>query len=258
MPAHDSAHDPKFDDAPEDPDFDSDLDDLLPDSLKPQPSNNKGKAVPAKRSKKQQEIAARREREKAEAEALQAQTTAARAAAARLAQIVNLHIAGFSLADIGAQIGATEDEVDRMLASDAQRYIRSQPALRTYVRNYVSGKYNALLDAVWDEATDKNARGKLENQDRALRILNNMAKLHGAEAPTQAEVTIDAAPETVERMVERLAAGQGLAYDIDVFNSDVVDAEVVDEAVREGGQNTQRALEESSRAVEEETDDDQF
>jgi hypothetical protein len=169
--------------------------------------------------------------------------TPAQASAARLAQIVNLHIAGMSLSDIGAAIGASADEVDRMLASDAQRYVRSQPALRTYVRNYISGKYTTLLEAVWDDASNKNARNKLEAQDRALRILDKMAKLHGAEAPSQAEVKVEAAPEAVEALVAALSAQQGFGYDASIF--DVVDGEVVHEAVGESA----AALEVSGNAV---------
>lgn len=189
-----------------------DLTDLLPEALA-----SKGPAVPLKRTKRQEAALAK----KAQKDALEAQ-------AARLAQIVNLHIAGYSLADIGAAIGASEAEVDRMLTQDMARYVRSQPALRTYIRNYISGKYTALLEAVWDEATDKTHGEKLEHQDRALRILDRMAKLHGAEAPSQAEIKMDAAPEVVDRLVQAIAANQGLGYDATIF--DVVDAEVVHEA----------------------------
>ena len=69
----------------------------------------------------------------------------------------------------------------------------------------------------------------LEHQDRALRILDKMAKLHGAEAPVQSEVKVESAPEAVEKLVSALAAQQGLGYDVGVF--DVVDAEVVEDAV---------------------------
>lgn len=144
--------------------------------------------------------------------------------AQRLAQIVNLHIAGYSLTEIGASIGATADEVDRMLSLDAARYVRSQPALRTYVRNWVSERYTKMLDANWDKAVDKTAPDRLENQDRVLRVLDSMRKLHGADAPTQTEVKVEAAPEAVEKLVSALAAGQGLGYDVDVFD-DVVDAD---------------------------------
>lgn len=175
------------------------------------------------------------------------QQTQAAQSAVRLAQIVNLHIAGYSLGQIGASIGATADEVDRLLAADAQRYVRSQPALRVYVRNWVSERYTKLLEAVWDEATDKTHREKLENQDRALRILDRMTRLHGAEAPVQTEVKIDAAPEAVERLVNALAAGQGLGYDTSIFDSvnDIVDAEVVHDAVEQ----SHAALEAASEAV---------
>src|ERR1700751_2145238 len=172
--------------------------------------------------------------------------------AVRLAQIVNLHLAGMSLGEIGAQIGATADEGDRMLAPDAARYVKSQPALRVYVRNYISSKYTELLDAVWDDATDKTSSGKvnvggfdlkLASQDRAIKILDRMAKLHGADAPVQQGVKVDAAPETVENMVKILAARSGQAYDDSVF--DVVDAELVEDAVDEA----HAALEVSGNAV---------
>lgn len=175
-------------------------------------------------------------RKKAEADAL------TKASAMRLAQIVNLHLAGMSLAEIGATIGASADEVDRMLSTDAQRYIRSQPALRVYVRNYISAKYTDLLDAIWDDATDKTASGKitangfdrkLASQDRAIKILDRMAKLHGADAPVQTEIKVEAAPEAVDRLVQALAASQGQGYDVSIF--DVIEGEVVHEAATQAG-----------------------
>jgi hypothetical protein len=207
--------------------------DLLPDDLLP-----KGQAVPLVRTPAQ-----RKRVLDAEVKRIEEQEIHDRAK--RLAQIVNLHIAGYSLADIGASIGATEAEVDRMLTQDTARYVRSQPALRTYVRNYISGKYASLLEAVWDEATDKTHKDKLENQDRALRILDRMAKLHGAEMPTQAEVKMDATPEAVDRLVQALAASNGMGYDTAIF--DTVPGEVVHDAVEESA----KALEVSGNQVEE-------
>jgi excinuclease UvrABC nuclease subunit len=226
--------------------------DLLPDELRPEtPSRGaKKNALPVVRSAKQQAAAAKRAERAAEEAELRAAQDAAKAQAARLAQVVNLHIAGYSLADIGASIGATAEEVDRMLAQDTQRYVRNQPALRTYVRNYISGKYTKLLDTVWDRATDATHQENLEAQDRALRILDRMGRLHGAEAPLQKEVHIEAAPEAVEKLVNALAQGQGLGYDDSIF--DIVDGEVVEEAVTQ----SEQALEDSSEAVEHEQDGD--
>lgn len=126
--------------------------------------------------------------------------------AVRLAQISNLLIAGMSLTEIGQKIGATPEEVDRLLNQDMTRYVRNQPALRVFVRNFLSEKYTRLLDADWDIATDKTHVAKLEHQDRVLRILKEMGRLHGAEAPVQSEVKVEAAPEAVETLVKALAA----------------------------------------------------
>lgn len=204
-----------------------------------------------------QKVAAKREK----ADALDAAGSTGgmvKANPVRLAQIVNLHIAGYSLADIAKATGQTEADIDRLLQQSVSRYVRSQPALRAYVRNWISSKYTKLLDADWDLAvgdrSDPNnvTMPSLEHQDRAIRILDSMRKLHGADAPVQAEVKVEAAPEAVEKLVQALAAQQGLGYDVDVFDGDVVDAEVVHEAV---GQSAQ-ALEVSGNAVEESDGDD--
>ena len=188
-----------------------------------------------------QKAALARAKKKAQADAL------AKAEAQRLAQIVNLMIGGYSLADIAAATGSTIAEIDALIQKDAARYVRSQPALRVYVRNWISQHYTQLLSAVWDEATDKSHPKKLESQDRAVRILERMERLHGAAAPVQAEVKIEAAPEAVEKMVEALAASHGLGYDVNVFDTveDVVDAELVHEAVDQ----SHLALEKAGRAV---------
>lgn len=170
---------------------------------------------------------------------------------AMLAQVVNLHIAGFSLEKIGEAIGSSPEDVDRLLQSDAARYVRSQPALRVYVRNWVSDRYTQLLDAVWEEATDRSSPVKLENQDRALRILDSMRKLHGADAPVQAEVVVDTAPAAVEKLVNTIAASQGLGYDVDIFDGQVIESEVVHDAVAQAHE----ALEKSSQAVDDVVDD---
>lgn len=204
-------------------------------------------AQPLKRTKKQ--IAAQERRAEADeaAKQLAIQQGVQKARAAQLAQIVNLHIGGYSMADIAASIGGTIEDVERMLATETQAYVRTQPALRTYVRNFVSGNYTELLDAVINEATDRTHPDKLENSLQAVRILERMARLHGADAPTQSEVKIEAAPEAVDRIVKALAAREGLGYDTSIFDDpDIIDVEVVHEAVEQ----SHAALETASQAVE--------
>lgn len=193
----------------------------------------------------QQKAARTRAQAKREAERL------AKADQERLAQVANLMIAGHTFESIGSAIGATPAEVERMMTQDMARYVRTQPALRVFVRNFLGEKYTKLLDAVWDEATDRNHPQKLENQVAAVRILERMGKLHGADMPTQSEIKVESAPEAVERLVQALSASQGLAYDVNIF--DVVDGEVVDDAVEE----TEAALLDASERVGEQADDDE-
>lgn len=201
-------------------------------------------AVPVRMTKKQQAKAAKRAAAKKARNDLAAAQSAAQQRAAMLAQIVNLHIAGHSLADIGASIGMSAEQVDSMLMNETARYVRTQPALRTYVRNWISSKYTDMLEADMEIATDVDHAEKLDHQDRVIKILKEMGRLHGAAAPVQTEIKIEAAPESVERMVAALAASAGQGYDASVF--DVIDAEVVHEAAEQA----HRALEVSGNAPE--------
>ena len=65
-------------------------------------------------------------------------------------------------------------------------------------------------------------------------------------------MTVDAAPEAVEKLVSALAAGQGLGYDMDIFDGEVIDSEAVHDAVDQA----HAALEASGAAVEALHDDD--
>lgn len=197
------------------------------------------------------------------------ETTKSAESEQRLAQIVNLFIAGHSLTSIGEAIGATADEVDRMLQNDATRYVRNQPQLRTYVRNWVSHKYTQLLESDWEAATEKvgtytdadgivhssDPSNKLAHQDRVIRILDGMRKLHGADAPVQAEIKVEHAPEAVEKMVSRLAASAGLGYDTSIFDAEVIDGEVIDESTV---QESAELLEIASQNVETENEGEEL
>lgn len=150
----------------------------------------------------------------------------------RVAQMANLHMAGMSLEEIGNALGATVEEVEQMLNSDMNRVIRNQPQLRQWARKWLSGKYTQLLDVNWKDATDVESKVRFEAQDRALRTLDSLRKLHGADAPTQTEVVVDAAPEAIDAIVNALAKQEGLAYqDPTVF--DVIDVEQVHEAAEQ-------------------------
>ncbi len=216
-------------------------------------AKTKGRAIPARKPAKKATVTRTKKSAKtvlpgsAEAGEFNLPATKEQVSAARLAQMVNLHIAGYSLAEIGDAIGASASEVDRMLAQDVGRYVRSQPALRVYVRNFISEKYLGLLESAYPQATDKTHKNQLEYQDRVLRILNQMGRLHGAEMPVQSEIKLDAAPEMVQTMVEALAAKQGLGYDTSIFDDLADDIEEAD--IVEAHEQAVDALEQSSASV---------
>lgn len=130
-------------------------------------------------------------------------------------------------------------------------YVRNTPQLRVFVRNWVSKQFTDLLEADMPAATDPLHPQKLENQDRAIRILERIARLHGADAPTQSEVTVDAAPETVDKMVAALSALSGKAYSTDIFDDDEepLDVEILSDTADE-------MLTDATDRVADETEDD--
>lgn len=210
-------------------------------SRNPVPPKPKGK--PIVRTAKQQKAI-----EKVEAErSLVDQRTKAKADAAQLAQVVNLVIAGHSFEEIGASIGASAAEVENMVTHGAARYVRTQPALRTWVRNWINAKYTALIDTNWDIATDPMHPEKLEHQDRVLKMLTGMERLHGAAAPTQSEVKVEHSHDAVEKLVRHLAERQGQGYDVSIFDDDDI---VEGEVIHDSAQSALAALEQASKQVE--------
>jgi hypothetical protein len=202
----------------------------------------KSKGKPVQRTAKQ-EAAIEKQRER---EDLAVQQTRAKERAAQLAQVANLMIAGHSIESIAAGIGATTDEVEKMIIDGSARFVRTQPALRAWVRSWISEKYTTMIAADWAAASDVDHPDKLDNQDRVMRMLKAMGTLHGAEAPTQSEVKVEHAPEAVERLVQAMLDKQGQGYDVDIFDDDVVEAEVVDDAPAQA----LAALEAASKHVE--------
>lgn len=173
-------------------------------------------------------------------------------AAVRLAQIVNLQLAGMSLAEIGVSTGMSPDEVDRLLQKDAARYVKNQPSLRTHARNFIGGRFMELMDATWPAATDVADPKMLEHQDRAIRILDSMRKLYGADAPVQTEVKVEHAPEAVEQIISRIADAQGMGYDTAIF-----DAEIVEDEMSEAVAQAHEAEQASYDAAGEDRPDDE-
>lgn len=207
----------------------------------------KGKAQALKRTARQQAVT----KKAAAAQAAQDLREADKAAAQQLAQMVNLVISGHSYASIGAAIGKSADEVEEMLVRESGRYIRTQPALRAYARTLISEKTAGLLEATYPQAVDTSRRDQLDYVSSVQKTLRDLARLHGADAPTQAEVTVAASDETVEALVTRLAQNQGLAYNDDVFDLDDDDVhEVVDGIV----EHSHAALEAAEAALDNDAD----
>lgn len=162
--------------------------------------------------------------------------------AQRLAQIVNLQIAGYSLAQIAAGSGTTVAELERLLTKDTGTFVRTLPAMRAHARSRISGELHAMTEAVREmalnptkiveidgEAVEVANDRMLDAQDRMLRNVKELAKLYGAYAPTQTEVKIENAPEAVERLIQKIAEAEGLGYDSSVFDDDIEDAEIVED-----------------------------
>lgn len=203
----------------------------------------KKKGAPIQRTPRQEAAVVKA----AEQRDLAVQRTKAKEDAAQLAQVVNLVISGHTFEEIGAAIGASADDIERMVTTGSEKYVRTQPALRTWVRKWISEKYSVMIDADWEVAADKLHPDKLEHQDRVVKMLVQMERLHGAAAPTQSEVKIEHSHDAVESLVRKLAERQGQGYDVSIFDDedDTVDAEVI----HDSADAALAALEQASKDV---------
>jgi len=120
---------------------------------------------------------------------------------------VELRKAGLTWQAIADQLG---------YASPGHAYDRFMAIMREYpredieaTRNLIRDRYESMLRAIWPDVL----RGKLLAIDRASRILENIAKLEGANRPEQVQVfygetELDAALRELEEQLRLRAAGQ--------------------------------------------------
>jgi len=118
---------------------------------------------------------------------------------------VELRKAGLHWQAIADQLG---------YASPGHAYDRFMAIMREYpredvesVRNMISDRHEAMLRALWPDVL----RGKWLAIDRATRILEALAKLHGANRPEKLEITpgetdLDTALRELEEQMRRRAA----------------------------------------------------
>lgn len=64
-----------------------------------------------------------------------------------------------------------------------------------------SARLDRLLQSVWDDATDKNARNHYRGVEVALKIMERQARLQGTDAPIKTEVTVI---ENIDERIEQL------------------------------------------------------
>lgn len=120
---------------------------------------------------------------------------------------VELRKAGLTWPAIADQLG---------YASPGHAYDRFMIVMREYpredieaTRNLIRDRYEAMLRALWPDVL----RGKWLAIDRASRILENIAKLEGANRPEKIQITpgesdLDAALRELEEQLRRRAAGR--------------------------------------------------
>lgn len=135
--------------------------------------------------------------------------------------------------------GATWDEIAEVLGFPTGHHCQlatekalqkalDNPEGRAFMRKLAGDRLDRLLRSVWKDSINEGSPTHLASMDRALKIIDRQAKLHGLDAPTEYVVSTPTAAE-IERWVSEVSgAGTKQIEEADIFG--VIEGKVVPDA----------------------------
>jgi hypothetical protein len=130
-------------------------------------------------------------------------------AAYRRTKVVQLRLAGRTLADIGRELGCSPQRVHAILTREMQSAQGLRKETAEELLQLELQRLDVLQAAVWDKAL----AGDLKAVETALRVIDRRVRLRGLDAPTRSQITVG-----------------GYAADL----SKLTDAELIEQARRLG------------------------
>ena len=118
---------------------------------------------------------------------MQSATAPARLRAAhRRTKVVQLRLAGRTLADIGRELGCSPQRVHAILTQEMQSAQGLRAETAEELLQLELHRLDTLQAAVWDKAL----AGDLKAVETALRVIDRRVRLRGLDAPTRSQITV--------------------------------------------------------------------
>jgi len=148
-----------------------------------------------------------------------------------IAHVINLQIAGWTLDEIATHMELPREMLVSALIAHQKRFVKNQADLREYMRGLAGDRLDALLKAVWADATNPESPRQFPAQDRALKNIESQRKLWGLDAPNQVEISHKPTDEAVADLVQQVHhALTGIPMEdediLDIAEADVLPDEV--------------------------------
>lgn len=141
-----------------------------------------------------------------------------------------LRTAGATYEEIAEVLGYRDaEDVQKIIVRELQRQIESDPDSQDQMRQLASRRLERLLQASFKKATDPKHPDHLAATQTVLKILDQHAKMHGYNAPSE-HVVHTPSTEGLARWVAAASAHlAGDAEEDDIFSMGVVEGEIVSE-----------------------------
>lgn len=141
-----------------------------------------------------------------------------------------LHYKGLTIDEIVAVVGfASIEEASKAIDKAVAAELRSDPKAKDRMRHIANRKLDQLLRSVSGKAADPKHPEHLAAVDKAVKIIDRHIRLFGLDAPSEMIVHNPDAGEIEAWVVGVLNHGNPDLKDIDIFDRDVVEGEVVDD-----------------------------
>lgn len=115
----------------------------------------------------------------------------------RRLQALELRKQGKSYRAIGAALGVDHKTALTDVRTALQRLLEQERESVDELRTIELERLDALLDALWVNATNERFRGQTRAVEMALKVMERRAKLLGLDAPTRQDIKQDGAQRIV-------------------------------------------------------------
>lgn len=131
---------------------------------------------------------------------------------------LEMRLAGYQWDEVADVVGYPDARAAQVAFETAlEAQLKSDPQMRSKMREYTGRRLERLLRAVWNKAIDPTHPEQMVAHQRALAVIDRHAKLFGQDAPTEMIVHTPTADQLQNWVADVITAKKDLAPEADIF-----------------------------------------